>query len=282
MAANPTASPTVVIARRILPGHEGAFIEWDRRIRVAAEAFPGHLGSEVQPPDTSHPGEWVTLYSFATRDDLEAWLESDVRATLIGDVAPLLDGPVREQRVAASRQATEPVTVVFSQRVAPPNHEAFVALHTDVVERLQGFAGFLASDLFPPVPGIQDDHVIVASFASRPDLDRWLESDNRRSWVQQIEGLVEGTRTMNVVGGFGGWFTAQPSRPHGPKRWKQAVAVLLALFPTALAITLIRIQVAPDMNVVLAVFIGNVLGVAALSFVLMPWLTRILENWLNR
>jgi len=282
MAATPSASPTVVIARRIRPGHEGAFIEWDRRIRAAAEAFPGHLGSEVQPPDTPHPGEWVTLYSFATRDDLETWLESDVRTTLIREVAPLLDGPSREQRVAASRRATEPVTVVFSQRVAPENREAFAALHTDVVGRLESFAGFLASDLFPPVPGIQDDHVIVASFASRDDLDRWLESEIRRSWVNRIEDLVEGTRTMNVVGGFGGWFNAQPSRPHGPKRWKQAIAVLLALFPTALAITLIRIQIAPDMNVVLAVLVGNVLGVAALSFVLMPWVTRLLEDWLNR
>jgi antibiotic biosynthesis monooxygenase (ABM) superfamily enzyme len=58
--------------------------------------------------------------------------------------------------------------------------------------------------------------------------------------------------------------------------------VLIALFPTVLALTLVRIEVAPDMNLVLSVFLGNVLSVAILSFFLMPWLTRLLAPWLNR
>ena len=53
-------------------------------------------------------------------------------------------------------------------------------------------------------------------------------------------------------------------------------------FPTVLVLTLIRMEIAPDMNVVLSVFVGNVLSVAMLSFVLMPWLTHRLEPWLNR
>ena len=99
----------------------------------------------------------------------------------------------------------------------------------------------------------------------RADLDRWLDSDTRRSWLAETQQLIEGDRTMNVVGGFGGWFPAQPSRPQGPKRWKQSVAVFIALFPTTLTITLVRSEVAPNMNVVLAVLIGNVLGILALS-----------------
>jgi antibiotic biosynthesis monooxygenase (ABM) superfamily enzyme len=224
----------------------------------------------------------VTVYSFATRDQLDAWLESDVRRTLIDEAAAFVDGPVREQRVAALRPAAEPVTVVFSQRIAPENHAAFVALHSEVVERMRPFPGFIASDRFDPVEGVQDEHVIVASFASRSDLDRWLESEIRRTWVEQMERLVEGNRTMNVVGGFGGWFPARLARPQGPKRWKQAVVVLLALFPTVLAITLLRMAVAPDMNVVLSVFVGNVVSVAILTFLLMPRLTRVLAPWLNR
>jgi hypothetical protein len=87
---------------------------------------------------------------------------------------------------------------------------------------------------------------------------------------------------MNVVGGFGGWFPAQPSAPQGPKRWKQSVAVFIALFPTSLAITLVRSEIAPNMNVVLGVFIGNVLGILALSYVLMPRVTSWLGDWLKR
>ena len=270
------------MARRVLPDREDDFRAWDRRIRTVAESFPGYLGSEVQPPHSSHPGEWVTMYSFATVEQLEAWLGSEERKELISEVDEIIDGPARQQRVAALRTTPEPVTVVFSQRIAPDNHEAFVALHDDVVDRLRRFPGFLGSELLHPVEGVQDDYVIVASFASRPDLDRWLESDTRRDWLRRSEQLIEGDRTMNVVGGFGGWFPAQPSRPQGPKRWKQSIAVFIALFPTSLAITLVRGEIAPNMNVVLGVFVGNVLGILALSYVLMPRVTSWLGDWLRR
>jgi antibiotic biosynthesis monooxygenase (ABM) superfamily enzyme len=285
MSINPSqsaASPTTVVARRVLPESEDEFRAWDRRIRAAAGSYPGFLGSEVQPPNPSHPGEWVTVYSFATVEQLDAWLQSEQRRAFMIEVDPMIDGEAREQRVAGMRTAPEPVTIVFSQCIAPQNYDEFVTLHDDAVKRLGEFPGFLGSELLLPVEGVQEDHVIVASFASRPDLDRWLESGTRREWVERIEQLVEGDRTYNVVGGFGGWFPAQPSQPQGPKRWKQSIAVFIALFPTVLIITLIRGEVAPNMNVVLAVFVGNVLGILALTYVLMPPLTRLLHNWLSR
>lgn len=276
------SAPTVVVARKLLAGREDDFRAWDRRIRAAAAAHSGFLGSEVQEPNPSHPGEWVTMYSFATVAQLDAWLQSEDRKTLIAEVQELIDGPGREQRVAGLRNAPEPVTVVFSQRIAPHNEAEFVELHEDVMNRLRRFDGFLGSDLLRPVEGVQDEHVIVASFASRADLDRWLESDSRKEWLVRTEQLVEGDRTVNVVGGFGGWFPARPNQPEGPKRWKQSVAVFIALFPTSLLITLIRVEVAPNMNVVLGVFIGNVLGILALTYVLMPRVTRWLGGWLTR
>jgi len=224
----------------------------------------------------------VTVYSFDTADRLESWLLSDDRAGLMEEVEPLLDGEPSEQRIAGMRKASEPVTLVLSQRIDPRDREEFLALHEDVVDRLGRFQGFLGSELLPPVEGVQDDLVIVASFASRADLDRWLESDSRREWLDLIGQLVEGERTLTVVGGFGGWFPAQPTQSQGPKRWKQAVAVFIALFPTVLVITLVRGAVAPDMNVVLAVFVGNVLGILMLTYVLMPPLTRLLRGWLSR
>jgi antibiotic biosynthesis monooxygenase (ABM) superfamily enzyme len=280
--SQPAASPTTVVARRVHSDCEDDFRAWDLRIRAAAGSYPGFLGSEVQPPNPSHPGEWVTVYSFATVDQLDAWLQSDERRAFMVEVDPMIDGEAREQRVAGMRTAPEPVTIVFSQCIAPENYDEFVALHDDGLDRLREFPGFLGSELLPPVEGVQEDHVIVASFASRPDLDRWLESDTRHEWVDRIEQLVEGDRTYNVVGGFGGWFPAQASQPQGPKRWKQSIAVFIALFPTVLLITLIRGAIAPNMNVVLAVFIGNVLGILALTYVLMPPLTRRLQSWLSR
>lgn len=275
-------SPTVVVARRVVPGREEEFRAWNERIRAAAASYEGFLDSEIQPPTDSHPGEWVTVYSFATVDQLDRWLTSDRRTELIAEAEHVVDGPAREQRVAGLRTAPEPVTVVFSQHIAPANRTEFAKRHDDVNDRLRAFPGFLGSELLQPVEGVQDEHVIVASFASRADLDRWLESDERSDWLSLTEHLVDGDRTVNVVGGFGGWFPAQPSRPQGPKKWKQSIAVFIALFPTSLVITLVRGEMAPSMNLVLGVFVSNVLGILALTYVLMPWVTRWLRNWLTR
>jgi antibiotic biosynthesis monooxygenase (ABM) superfamily enzyme len=222
------------------------------------------------------------VYSFDTAARLETWLTSVERAALMEEVEPLLDGHAREQRVAGWRVTPEPVTLVLSQRIRPRDREEFVALHEDAVDRLRRFDGFLGSELLPPVEGVQDDLVIVASFASRRDLDRWLDSDSRREWVDLIDDLVEGERTLNVVGGFGGWFPANAVTANGPKRWKQAVAVFIALFPTVLVITYIRGLIAPDMNVVAAILVGNVLSIIVLTWVLMPSVTRLLGGWLSR
>jgi hypothetical protein len=277
-----SSSPTVIVARRVLAGREDDYRAWHERIRHAAAEFPGYLSTELQPPDAAHPGEWITVYSFATAGELDTWLHSAERRDIVAAGAHLIEPEVREQHVAALRTAPEPVTVVFSQVIERDSHQAFGALYEDGVHRMQSFPGFLGSELLPPVAGVQKEHVIVASFASRPDLDRWLQSDSRIEWLADATRLIEGERIINVVGGFGGWFPGAVDRPQGPKRWKQAVAVLLALYPTSLLITAVRSEVAPDMNMALAVLVANVLGVATLSFLLMPIVTRWLDGWLSR
>ena len=98
------SAPTVVVARHVNPGREDDFRAWDRRIRAAAAAHAGFLGSEVQEPNPSHPGEWVTVYSFATVQQLDAWLQSEDRKALIREVEGMIDGPGREQQIAGCGQ----------------------------------------------------------------------------------------------------------------------------------------------------------------------------------
>ncbi len=56
--------PTVVVARRPAPGKEREFERWLRRLAVAASEAPGHVRTDVQPPDDVHPCEWTIVYKF--------------------------------------------------------------------------------------------------------------------------------------------------------------------------------------------------------------------------
>ena len=270
--------PTVVVARRPVAGREAEFETWLRRLAAEARSAPGHVSADIQPPNAVHPGEWVILYQFVDGDSLHAWLDAPVRAELLRDGDGLVDGPAREQVVALGT-APEPVTGVASFRVRAGEEERHAAVQARLAERLTTFPGFLRSEVFPPVPGVQDDTVIVFSFDDRRHLDAWLASDERRAMLAEIEPLLEGERTVNVVGGFAGWFGGE-----GPavRRWKQAAVVLLALYPTSLVLTQMRSIVLPDAHWTLGVLFANVVGVGELSWLLMPVLTRLLDRWLRR
>lgn len=277
--AHARRTPMVIVARRVLPGKERAFRRWLERLVHEASTAPGYVAADVQEPGTLHPDEWVVVYRFDDAGHLSDWLSSPARATLLREGRDLVAGDAREQVVALSDEP-EPVTAVSSARVPPENAQAYRQLHLQAVERLQTFDGFLHSDLYEPVEGVQDDTVVVFAFDSRPHLDAWLRSDVRRELIEPMDALVEGARTVNVVGGFAGWFG--PEGEGGVKRWKQAAVVLLALFPTSVGLTVLRGALLPDLPLLPAVFVTNVVGVAILTWLLMPVLTRLLHGWLRR
>lgn len=267
------------MSRHPVPGREREFERWLRRLSAAASRASGHLHSDVQPPDEAHPGEWVIVYQFDDAGRLRDWIESPERLGLLSEGAELVDGETRTQIVALA-DGGDPVTAVASFRVRPGDEAIYDELFDRLVAHLDRLPGFLRIERFDPVEGVQDQTVIAFTFESRDDLDRWFESDERAQFLTDLHRHTEGDRTLNIVGGFGGWFG-------GPglaavKRWKQASVVLLALVPTTLVLTQVRRWLFPDIHWVLAVLYGNVVGVAILSWVLMPSLTRRLAAWLGR
>lgn len=274
------AAPTVIVSRRPAPDRQVEFERWVEQIRDVAATFPGHLGSEIQPSSDAHPGEWVTVYRFQSQVDLEQWLESSERAELMREGADLTDGPTREQRLARPTDDSDVVTAVMSQHIRPGDLAAFRDAEARIAAAMAEFPGFLSFEHSPPVRGVQDDYVISFTFASRSDLDRWLESDSRQAVLRLVEPYIEGERTLNVIGGFGGWFVAE--KEQAPPRWKQAISVLIALYPTTFALSLIQREFFATAPWMLALFVSNVIGIAALTWVLMPRLTAWLEPWLKR
>lgn len=268
-----------MVARTPVPGSEVEFEAWLRRLVAAARVQPGHVHSDIQPPNAAHPGEWVVLYQFADVSTLDEWMGSDTRLGIMEDGRHLMVGTHREQVVALA-QGPEPVTAVASFRVRAGSEQRYSDFHARLIARLATFPGFLRSELFPPVSGVQDETVVVFAFDSRDHLDAWLSSDERRRLLAEIAPYLEGDRTLNVVGGFAGWFGATGTVT--VKRWKQGSVVLLAIFPTTLLLTKVRQWLLPDVHWVIGVLFGNVLGVVALTWLLMPRLTRWLSGWLAR
>jgi len=279
--------PTVVVARRARPGADVAFEAWLRRLDAAAHDAPGHLRSALREPNEQHPDEWTIVYQFDSVECRQSWLDSPVRRRLLEEGRELTDGEPREQVLAMAYEPA-PVTAVASFRLGSDGVSRVPGFERDVRAALAHFDGYLAGQVFEPVPGVQDDTVVTFTFDTRAHLDAWLESAERAELLAAIEPHVEGERMVNVVDdlagslgpSFAGWFGGASEGP--VKRWKQASVVLLALFPTSLGLTLVRGWLLPDLPLVPAVFVSNVAGIVVLTWLLTPYLTRLLAGWLHR
>ncbi len=269
----------MIVSRRVKTENEDAFGVWVTRLITAAYRTDGYVSAGVERPDASHPGEWLVVYRFEDASSLDAWLSSATRQELLNEGATLFDGEAREQ-IVAGVPAHDEVRVVSSYRLRDGVQPEHLMFHQRVLDQLQRFPGFIRREILDAVDGVQSETVVMLTFDSRPHLISWMESPEREAALVELEALTIGELTTNIIGGFAGWFPSKDDVQSTPK-WKQAVVVLLALYPTVIVTTQIGRWFWPDLNTYVAIFIGNVISIAILTWLLMPALTHRLRLWLD-
>ena len=141
-----------------------------------------------------------------------------------------------------------------------------------------GFDGYVGTESFSPIAGIQDNWMAVVRFESADHLDAWMHSPERRDLVRAGTGIFDDMSVRRVASGFGSWFGAEEGR--GLPLWKQAAAVFVALYPLTLIITLWGTDPL-HLPLSTGLLIGDVVSVALLSYLLMPLTNRLLGFWLK-
>lgn len=91
---------SMVVTTRLKPGREGAYRVWANRMQKLQATFPGFLGSFVQPPLKGEM-DWTTVLRFDTAANLERWLKSDERTSMINESADFV-GDFHVSRVDTS------------------------------------------------------------------------------------------------------------------------------------------------------------------------------------
>jgi antibiotic biosynthesis monooxygenase (ABM) superfamily enzyme len=276
---NGRGSPTVIVSRRVEPENEDAFSMWVTRLITAAYRTRGYVSAGVERPDATHPGEWLVVYRFEDGESLDAWLNSKSRHDLLTEGSQLFEGDAREQ-VVAGVPAHDEVRVVSSYRLREGTESEHLLVHQRVLDELQGFPGFIRREILDAVEGVQPETVVMLTFDSRSKLVGWMDSPERKEALADLEALTVGRLTTSVVGGFAGWFPSEDAAAATPK-WKQAVVVLIALYPTVIFTSQLGTWFWPDLDLYLAIFVGNVISIAILTWMLMPFLTRKLRTWLE-
>jgi antibiotic biosynthesis monooxygenase (ABM) superfamily enzyme len=271
------APATVVVSQWVRPGREGDFRQWQDGMNRAVASFAGFVGTEVVAPEDGGT-EWTVIYRFDTRPHLETWLASAERDEVLGRGADLFERPASQQ-VLMGAPEEQLVTVVVSHSVDPALQDEFVAWQQRATDAERGFPGFRGSELFRPVPGVQEEWTAMFRFDTQEHVDGWLESPERKKLLDEGRQFQD-FELHRVSSPFGSWFTFGGNDTEAPAPWKTTLSVLVGLYPTVVLLTLAIAEVWPTGEMWASLLLGNVLSVCLLTWVVMPVVTRALRFWL--
>jgi len=275
-------SATVVIAQPVRPERLDQYLRWQTEINDVCRTFSGFEAMEVVAPVPGIQNDYVVVFRFDSFPHLDAWLRSDARKALLARGEGLFAADARQHVVADSHSAKQGVGIVVSTRVKPGREDEYQEWQGRIDAEAARFPGFLGNELFAPVPGAQEEWVVVVRFDSPQRLQGWLASDARHRMIDQAARLWDEARVESLTGGFPGWFApgaAGPGRPAFPPEWKQAMIVLLALYPTVMLLTLFLSPWLTGLPLAGGMFISNVASVAITTW-LMPIVNRLFGFWL--
>ncbi|MEU7893666.1 antibiotic biosynthesis monooxygenase [Nonomuraea sp. NPDC049152] len=274
---------TVVISSRVRQGRDNDYERWQDKTSEIARGFPGFESAELYPPVADGQNSWVVVFRFSSIDLLTTWLNSEVRRQLLDEVRPMLEEPASQEVLAGGTSPQDAVTAVISHDVRPGRESEFVRWQEKFGRAQEKFQGFMGFEEFEPVSGIQDRWVVLLRYDTREHLDEWLESDTRKKLLEEGRDYFVDYDVRKVPSAFSGWFRFDSEAGEGlPPNWKQAMCVLLVLYPTVMILTLTvgHVFEAAHLPGYLAMFMSNVLSVAVLAWFAMPLVNRVFASWL--
>ena len=280
----PVSATVVLVQGRVRPGREDEYLRWQAEINDECRTFPGFEGGEVIPPVPGIQENHVVIYRFDSFPHLDAWLHSDARQALLARSQGLFASEPRQHVVAGRSSAQEASGMVVSTRVKPGREREYRAWQHRIDAEAARFPGFLGNEVFPPVPGLQDEWVVLVRFDSPEHLQGWLVSDVRKLLVEEAARLWDEARIASFSGAFPGWFGAGSTKSGSgalPPDWKQAMIVLLVLYPIVMLLTNFLSPSLASLPLAVSMFIGNLVSVALLTWLLMPLANRAFGFWLN-
>jgi antibiotic biosynthesis monooxygenase (ABM) superfamily enzyme len=167
------------MSQKVLRGCEDDYRRWQDGVNRAAGGFAGFEGTESYPPESGASNEGVVVFRFSRVDQLSAWLRSSTCRRLIEEGRGLFEEAAAQEVLSGGSPVKGAVTAVVSHEVWEGGR-GFLRWQHKTLKAQEGFPGFMGTELFEPVEGIQDRWVVIFRFDTREHLGLWLESDVRQ------------------------------------------------------------------------------------------------------
>lgn len=173
------------------------------------------------------------------------------------------------------------VTAIISHVIRPGREQGYEAWFHGVAAAARKFKGHLGVSTIRPLDHAHPEYVVILKFDRYDNLKTWLESDVRRQWIERLQPLIEQPETIQALTGLETWFSL-PNQPFNapPPRYKMAIVTWVGVQIVTTLVAYLLGPVFAPLPLFINLAISNVLVVAALTYLVMPQLTRLFDQWL--
>ena len=175
-----------------------------------------------------------------------------------------------------------PVTTIIQVTPVKGKEQELLAWFEGIASDAAHFEGHQGSELFQTANVDGRQWLSIFTFDTFEHLDVWQHSGIRANHLIAGAALFDDQVRRQQMVGIEFWFQDRDRGKPGPPRWKMAIVtgiVILVLLNTVIAwlsIVLARFQV--PFWAIKVCSVG--LMVSLMTWVVMPWVTRILRQWL--
>jgi antibiotic biosynthesis monooxygenase (ABM) superfamily enzyme len=172
-----------------------------------------------------------------------------------------------------------PIHIAITRQVRSGCEAEFQAALREFFQGSFAHGGVLGASMLTPPPGSDSrEFGILRTFASEAERDAFYESPVFKAWEERASTLTEGEPEYRELHGLEAWFRS----PHNPPpRWKMAMATLLGVYPVSLMIGVTLSSTLKKLPLPLNLLVVSAIIVSMLTWVVMPFVTRLLHGWLN-
>lgn len=173
-----------------------------------------------------------------------------------------------------------PIHVAITRRVRPGCEADFQQALREFFRTSFAHGGVLGATMIAPLSDSDSrEFGILRTFANEKERDDFYASPIFKAWEEKVGPLTEaGSWVQRPLHGLEAWFRS-PQSP--PPRWKMAVATFLGVFPVAMILGMTVGPAISSWPFILRNAVFNACVVALLTWLVMPFVTRILKGWLH-
>jgi hypothetical protein len=176
---------------------------------------------------------------------------------------------------------SDPVSVVVRRSVKPGAEADFERAMREFTAFALAFPGNRGIDVLRPQPGGSREYTVVDHFVDSSARKAFKETPDYRAWMIRLRELTEQDPYIEERDGLGGWFTPpEAQQPSPPAQLKMALVTFLGVYPLTSVLPPLGTWLLPSVHPLLVNVLVTGTIVAALTWVVMPILTRVFARWL--